>query len=437
MMKTILSVSLCLSSVLLSFTSYSQIVNPGDLIRRKAADKVNQMMEKKTDEAIDSVFSDKKTSGKKESNSSDNDSNENPQADQAGQTYDNSDNGGAKEITLQTYSKYDFVPGEKVLFYDDFSDANIGEFPLGWNTDGSAEVVTTNLFPGKWLKFNGDTRIWNENYLNLPENYTIEYDVVPLKNENNEQAGYTFIMNEISNPSETGIALGSAVAQFVLSRYWWGNMNYSTAYNYDDTDYSQYRISSNKEGDEYLQKDNEKYHMAISVQKTRVRVYQNEKKLFDLPKAFGIPRKVNINRLVFENGSCMYTNVRVSAGIPDTRSKLITEGKLISYGIYFDKGKDAVKPESYSSLKSIADVLKENPTVKINIVGHTDSDGNDADNLSLSKRRAVSVKSELVKTFGIEEGRIQTDGKGKTQPVAGNDNPSNKALNRRVEFIKL
>jgi outer membrane protein OmpA-like peptidoglycan-associated protein len=119
------------------------------------------------------------------------------------------------------------------------------------------------------------------------------------------------------------------------------------------------------------------------------------------------------------------------------RSKLLTEGKLVSYGIYFDVNKDIVKPESNGTLKGIAQVLSENPDVKIKIVGHTDSDGADAANLDLSKRRADSVKNELVKTFGIDAGRIETDGKGETVPVAANDIPANKAMNRRVEFIKL
>ncbi|HNL66613.1 MAG TPA: OmpA family protein, partial [Ferruginibacter sp.] len=66
----------------------------------------------------------------------------------------------------------------------------------------------------------------------------------------------------------------------------------------------------------------------------------------------------------------------------------------------------------------------------------TDSDGNDAANLDLSKRRAAAVKNELVKTFGIDATRITTDGMGETKPVAANDTPANKALNRRVEFIK-
>ena len=115
----------------------------------------------------------------------------------------------------------------------------------------------------------------------------------------------------------------------------------------------------------------------------------------------------------------------------------MTEGKLVSYGIYFDVNKDLVKPESYGTLKEIANTLMENPAVRINITGHTDADGADDANLDLSKRRADAVKNELTKSFRIDAARIETTGKGETQPVAPNNSAANKALNRRVEFIKL
>ena len=74
---------------------------------------------------------------------------------------------------------------------------------------------------------------------------------------------------------------------------------------------------------------------------------------------------------------------------------------------------------------------------KVRIVGHTDADGNDANNLDLSKRRAASVKQSLAKECGIDETRIQTDGRGEGEPIDKNDNAAGKANNRRVEFIKL
>jgi outer membrane protein OmpA-like peptidoglycan-associated protein len=119
------------------------------------------------------------------------------------------------------------------------------------------------------------------------------------------------------------------------------------------------------------------------------------------------------------------------------RNKLITEGKLVSYGILFDVNSDKLKPESAPTLKEIAQVLKDNPAVRIKIVGHTDSDGENAANLDLSKRRAASVKAELTNTFGIDAARLESEGKGETEPVAANDSGINKAKNRRVEFIKL
>ena len=133
----------------------------------------------------------------------------------------------------------------------------------------------------------------------------------------------------------------------------------------------------------------------------------------------------------------MISNLKITTAAPDTRSKLITEGRLTPYGITFDSGKASIKPESYGTLNDIATVLKENPGVSVKIVGHTDSDGDDALNLDLSRRRAESVKNELVSKFGLDASRMQTEGAGESKPVAPNDSPANKAMNRRVEFIKL
>lgn len=143
------------------------------------------------------------------------------------------------------------------------------------------------------------------------------------------------------------------------------------------------------------------------------------------------------NMLRFQGGVPLVGNFRVATGQPDLRNKLLTEGKLVSYGIYFDVNSDQLRPQSAATLKTIADILTENPELRIRIVGHTDADGNDAANLDLSKRRAGAVQQALVNSFGITAARIETDGKGEKEPVAPNNNGVNKALNRRVEFIKL
>jgi len=338
--------------------------------------------------------------------------------------------------SLQAYSKFDFIPGEKVVFYEDFSQDAIGDFPALWNTNGSAEVVTTNLFPGQWMKFACREAIWTDALLILPENYTIEYDVIPISGPESKgaMAGWAMRLMQARNVKawDSGSAPGQGGYWFEVAYY--GRPGYGT-WLYG-AECEQLKTGGFKEGDEFKEKLNQKYHIAIWVQKTRVRLYQNEDKLFDSPKAFPTGC-VKPDRLRFEDGAAMISNIRIAIGAPDTRNKLMTEGKLVTYGIYFDVNKDVVKPESYGTLKDIATVLNEVPDVKVKIVGHTDSDGDDAKNMDLSKRRAASVKAELSKSFGVNGDRLETDGMGETQPVAKNDSPVNKALNRRVEFIKL
>jgi len=75
--------------------------------------------------------------------------------------------------------------------------------------------------------------------------------------------------------------------------------------------------------------------------------------------------------------------------------------------------------------------------MNLNIIGHTDSDGSDGDNIDLSQRRAESVKAALVDDFDITANRLTAEGKGETKPVAENDSPEGKAANRRVEFVSL
>jgi len=335
---------------------------------------------------------------------------------------------------METYSKFDFIPGEKVIFFEDFSQDAVGDFPALWNTNGSAEVVTTSLYPGKWMKFSGNRSIWTDQLLDLPDNYTIEFDVIPIKGDNDNMAGYDFrlIQSIHDNAFDWGAVPGKS--GFLFAVEYFGRPGYRTYINSEDG--GEFGMSGTYENEKCKQLENKMYHISIWMQKSRIRLYQNETKLFDLPKAFPIP-SVKMDRIRFEEGAALVSNIRIAVGAPDTRNKLITEGKLVTYGIYFDVNKDIVKPESHGTLKDIAAVLNENPGIRVTIVGHTDSDGDDASNLDLSKRRGAAVKEVLVKGFGIDPSRLETDGMGESQPVAANDTQVNKALNRRVEFIKL
>ena len=182
--------------------------------------------------------------------------------------------------------------------------------------------------------------------------------------------------------------------------------------------------------------------VSIWRQKNRLRVYMNEEKVWDLPRAFSSDKKYNSLLFMRHNSHrpddrFLFSNIRLAIGAPDTRNRLITEGKFVTRGILFDVNSDKIKPESYGVLKEISVVLNENPEVKVKIVGHTDADGEDNSNLDLSKRRAEAVKASLVRDFGINMGRLESDGKGETQPVVKNTTAEGKANNRRVEFIKL
>jgi OmpA-OmpF porin, OOP family len=113
--------------------------------------------------------------------------------------------------------------------------------------------------------------------------------------------------------------------------------------------------------------------------------------------------------------------------------ELKEKGYINLYGIYFDSNKDVPKSESQSTLTELANFLKNNTDIKIEIIGHTDSDGNEKHNLDLSKRRAQSIISWL-KENGVNMANIKAKGLGESSPVANNKTESGKALNRRVEL---
>ncbi|HEX7585264.1 MAG TPA: hypothetical protein VF373_11285 [Prolixibacteraceae bacterium] len=186
--------------------------------------------------------------------------------------------------SLAAYSKFDFVPGEKVIFYEDFSQDAIGDFPALWNTNGSAEVVTTNLYPGNWMKFAMDECVWTDALLKLPDNYTIEYDVVPISREVKGKAGWNMRLMQAKNVKawDSGSAPGQGGFHFGVEYF--GRPSYST-WLYG-AECEMLKLNGYKDGEEFKEKENMKYHIAIWVQKSRIRLYQDQNKLFDAPKAF-------------------------------------------------------------------------------------------------------------------------------------------------------
>ncbi len=345
----------------------------------------------------------------------------------------NNENGSSG---FKTYSKYDFVPGEKVIGFEDFSTGNIGDFPAGWNTNGSGEIVTVEGKAGRWLWITKPGLFMPEFTDKYPEDFTFEFDLlhgIPFSG-----ALFSVVIAEMNDIT---MLLGWNTSPHTFKTEFYVNSarnegNISTEIRKNSTSQSANEISTELMSDKY-----NPIHIAIWRQKERVRVYCNQEKVWDIPKAIAPDAKLNAIFFPIQEADATIQyyvgNIRLAVGAPDTRNKILTQNKWVTHGILFDVNSAIIKPESYGTLKEMANVLKEYPDLKVKIIGHTDADGNDVSNLDLSKRRAASVKAALAKEFGIVENRMETDGKGEGEPMDKNDNPAGKANNRRVEFIKI
>ena len=108
--------------------------------------------------------------------------------------------------------------------------------------------------------------------------------------------------------------------------------------------------------------------------------------------------------------------------------------KVVLNNIFFEVGKAELKPISYVELSKAVDLLQNNPGMKIEVGGHTDSQGADATNLSLSQKRAQAVVDYMT-LAGVDKGRLIAKGYGESQPIADNSTKEGRAKNRRTEFV--
>lgn len=429
-----------------------QIINPKETAKRKAEDRTNRGIDRtldrgldKIEEGIGSIFKKKEKAPKKDKKNGDPAGNETAgenssigSSGSSGTAPGSSVNTGTTDDKkpLKSYSKFDFVPGEKVLGMEDFSQDAVGDFPDKWNTNASGEVVSLDGLEGQWLMLSAAGIYFPDFIDELPENTTIEFDMAVSDNYSEMQSGLKVILVEKSNRGLMFDQHFNQSAQVGVDIHPFGNSG-GGKLDIWVFDKGENKIIANESG-LTVWKKGQVNRISIWKQKGRFRMYINENKVWDLPRAFDTSVQYS---LLFANtpwnGEIFFSNIRVAVGTPDTRNKLLTEGKLVTRGITFDVNSDKIKPESYGTLKEIATVLQENSSVKVKIIGHTDSDGDEKSNLELSKRRAASVKSTLSSEFGIAANRMETDGKGESEPAEPNTTPQGKANNRRVEFIKL
>jgi len=343
-----------------------------------------------------------------------------------------------KAIPASGVAFSDFVPGQSVIFQDDFSQDALADFPAKWNSNGSGKVTTLNGLTGRWLELKTNTAVTPEINKALPENSTIEFDLY-LDAQNGQTTPFIqFGLTQVKDILKEDL--------FYKDRLFMNIHRYAE----QDGHTVEYGLKNDvlgTKGDFPITSYAGKVlHVSMALNKTRIRIYLDQTKVLDLPRALTPGMRTNFflnsNQIVPAAELDMYVgNVRIASAETDARSLLVKQlmesGKAVTNDILFDVNSDVIKSQSYDVVNQFGDALKANPTLKIKITGHTDSDGNASNNMELSKKRAASVKKYLLANYSIDDSRIETDGKGATQPVADNSTATGKAKNRRVEFLKL
>jgi outer membrane protein OmpA-like peptidoglycan-associated protein len=313
-------------------------------------------------------------------------------------------------------NRYDFIPGDKVLVFDDFSDTDVGEYPAKWTIKGgggnSLEVV--QIGDRRFLKsrYQVKDQSWAQTWLryeikgDMPKNFTIEFDMDlggPLGVMFSKWHGYGGQMVKIHASEGTQVTSSNANGKLSV-----------------------------KSGIQ---------HVAIAVSGTQVKVYVAGERVLSDPD--GVVRPITRLGVEFhqpyprEDGDHqMLTNLRIAEGGKPAKQMLAGEGRIVTHGILFDTGSDVIKPESGPTLRSILALLNEDPGLKFAIEGHTDDQGGPKVNGPLSERRAAAVKAWLVNQ-GIDASRLTSKGLGQSKSIDTNDTAEGRANNRRVEFVRI
>lgn len=324
---------------------------------------------------------------------------------------------------------YDFIPGKTVIFEDDFSNDTTGKFPSKWKkfytNDPSLkmEVCTVEHDEnGNYLNINDEAEVslnarLKENLLG--DGFTIEYDFMPASNNSTAQIE---MLNLNSKPKDTkdfymtfstGIYINGNGESNVWSPCW-----------------KKRKAKMQYPGTFALGKW---HHFAVAYKKKTVKFYIDNYHLFTMDSC-----DQSLSDIILDPaGPLKIRNVRIAVGESvKTFDKLLTEKKFVTHSINFDVNKSTIKLKSMDFITQLAQFMKANPTIKLEIDGHTDNDGDAASNLKLSQPRAEEVKKQLA-SAGVADNRLTTKGFGASKPLQSNTTPEGKANNRRVEFIKL
>jgi len=315
---------------------------------------------------------------------------------------------GGKISNVST--KFDYVPGDKVLFMDDFTMDELGEFPVRWTlVRGTFEVA--EMDGERWMRCTStDSHIRPKlpAMVELPEYWTLEFDFY------SEEYGGSFLNVNGLNAKE--------------SEVWRAVFPQGTSVFFET---GRVQSATPVEGTD----GTGRHHMMFMAKGKALKVYIDRQRVANAPEIYaepGAPTQIGF-RLAAPKPT-MVTNVRFAEFSKPKPDLLATP--FVTHGIVFDSGSDRLKPESAPVMRQITAYMKEHPDVSILITGHTDNVGADAANLTLSEKRAAAVAASLAADFGIDAARMTTSGKGETVAIATNDSPEGRAMNRRVEFSK-
>lgn len=312
-------------------------------------------------------------------------------------------------ISLNTFAqekkpKSQFKRGDIMIFTDSLKGELLGEFPSKWDLNfGSVEVAEFDREMVISYTSKADIKPLMSAETYLPEIFSIEFDVY-FHLKGNE--AYTIDLDKIG--------------KFTIRSY-----------------YVMYK------GNKGMMKENMKEpgwkHIAISFNKRAFKMYVDDYRVLNIPNIAEKPSKVSFSALSLgaaKGNTSMIANVTIAEGGEDLYKRLMSDGKIVTNDIHFESGNAILKPESMKIIDQIVKLMQDHSEIKFRIEGHTDSDGSDESNITLSEQRAGAVKDALV-TRGIDGARLSTKGYGESKPVTDNSTADNKAKNRRVEFILL
>ena len=327
------------------------------------------------------------------------------------------------QATLK-WNKYDFIPGEKIIFEDDQEGEVNGEFPSRWDLAGGGNVENASFGEQNVIYFKEASSCIVPFFKepakdNLPDLFTVEFD---CWFEPDEYCQYLVSFYDHKNQSESPVDIDPLII----------NANHA---------------GINDVGEGYYPGFEEKgeitnglwRHVAISFNTRALKVYLDDARVVNIPNLGINPEGITIccdrmNSAGSEGRNRLIKNVRIAEGAVKLYDKLMQDGKIVANGIRFDVNKATIKPESMGVINSIYGLLKDHPELNLSVEGHTDSDGEAASNQTLSERRAQAVAGQLAK-MGIDCSRLTSRGWGETKPVGPNNTSEGKAANRRVEFV--